>query len=247
MVAGMRRAVVTGAGSGFGRAIATELAGRGYRVWATDVDAEAAARTAAEIGGDAESAELDVREESACRALAEKVAAEGGLDLWVNNAGVLFTGSSWEVGEAARASMLSINTEGAMNGTVAALERMVPAGRGHVINVVSLAGVVAAPGEVAYSASKHATLAFTVGTLYDLRRAGQKGIEVSAVCPDGAWPRCSKTGSTISTPPAPSPGSCSPQRRSGTRSASSPSVPGPSSSSLAGAEPCCDCSASTPA
>lgn len=183
----MRRAVVTGAGSGFGRAIAAELAGRGYRVWATDIDAEAAARTAAELGGDAESAQLDVRDEGACRALAEKIAADGALDLWVNNAGVLSTGLSWEVGEAERASMLRVNTEGAMNGTVAALAQMVPTGHGHVINVVSLAGVVAAPGEVAYSASKHATLAFTVGTLYDLRRAGHKGIEVSAVCPDGAW------------------------------------------------------------
>jgi NAD(P)-dependent dehydrogenase (short-subunit alcohol dehydrogenase family) len=187
MVAGMRRAVVTGAGGGFGRAIAIELAGRGYRVHVTDVDAEAAARTAAEIGGGAESAALDVRDESACRALAETVAAAGSLDLWVNNAGVLSTGLSWEVSGESRAAMLSINTAGTMNGTVAALERMVPAGRGHVINIVSLAGVVAAPGEVAYSASKHAALAFTVGTLFDLRRAGHKGIELSAVCPDGAW------------------------------------------------------------
>ncbi len=83
--------------------------------------------------------------------------------------------------------MLAINATGTMNGTVAALERMVPAGRGHVINVVSLAGIVAAPGEVAYSASKHAAMAFTLGTLFDLRRAGHTGIDVSAVCPDGIW------------------------------------------------------------
>jgi NAD(P)-dependent dehydrogenase (short-subunit alcohol dehydrogenase family) len=187
MVAGMRRAVVTGAGGGFGRAIAIDLARRGYLVHVTDVDAEAAARVAAEIGSGAESAGLDVRDQGACRALAETVAAAGSLDLWVNNAGVLSTGLSWEVGEAARAAMLSVNAEGTMNGTAAALERMVPAGRGHVINIVSLAGVVAAPGEVAYSASKHAALAFTIGTLYDLRRSGHEGIEVSAVCPDGAW------------------------------------------------------------
>jgi NAD(P)-dependent dehydrogenase (short-subunit alcohol dehydrogenase family) len=74
-----------------------------------------------------------------------------------------------------------------MNGTVAALERMTEAGAGHVINVVSLAGLVAAPGEVAYSASKHAAMAFTLGTLFDLRRAGHGGIELSAVCPDGIW------------------------------------------------------------
>jgi len=83
--------------------------------------------------------------------------------------------------------MLEVNALGTMNGTVAALERMVPVDRGHVINVVSLAGLVAAPGEVAYSASKHAAIAFTLGTLFDLRREGISGVEVSAVCPDGIW------------------------------------------------------------
>jgi short-subunit dehydrogenase len=83
--------------------------------------------------------------------------------------------------------MLEINALGTMSGTVAALEPMIAAGRGHVINVVSLAGIVAAPGEVNYSASKHAAMAFTLGTLFDLRRAGIKGVELSAVCPDGIW------------------------------------------------------------
>jgi NAD(P)-dependent dehydrogenase (short-subunit alcohol dehydrogenase family) len=188
MVASMRTAVVTGAGGGLGHAIAIELAGRGFTVWATDVDAEAAARTAAEIGGGTRTQALDVRNEAACRALASTVAAEGGaLDLWVNNAGVLSTGLAWEQDEQTRDAMLTINAAGTMNGTVAALEPMVAAGRGHIVNVVSLAGIVAAPGEVAYSASKHAAMAFTLGTLFDLRRAGQRGIELSAVCPDGIW------------------------------------------------------------
>jgi NAD(P)-dependent dehydrogenase (short-subunit alcohol dehydrogenase family) len=56
-----------------------------------------------------------------------------------------------------------------------------------VINVISLAGLVAAPGEVNYSASKHAAMSFTLGTLFDLRRSGIHGIELSAVCPDGIW------------------------------------------------------------
>jgi NAD(P)-dependent dehydrogenase (short-subunit alcohol dehydrogenase family) len=184
----MRTAVVTGAGGGLGRAIATELAGRGWAVWATDVDAAAAAQTAAAIGGEAKAAPLDVTDASACRDRAATVDAEAGsLDLWVNNAGVLATGLAWEQDAAARSAMLSINTMGTMNGTVAALERMVPAGRGHVVNVISLAGIVAAPGEVAYSASKHAAMAFTLGTLFDLRRSGHRGIDVSAVCPDGIW------------------------------------------------------------
>jgi NAD(P)-dependent dehydrogenase (short-subunit alcohol dehydrogenase family) len=187
MVAAMRTAVVTGAGGGLGKAIATELARRGYAVWATDVDGEAAARSAAELGEPARGAELDVRDEAACRDLAATVAAADGLDLWVNNAGILSTGLAWEHEEPARAAMLAINAAGTMNGTVAALEPMLAAGRGHVVNVVSLAGIVAAPGEVVYAASKHAAMAFTLGTLFDLRRAGIRGIELSAVCPDGIW------------------------------------------------------------
>jgi NAD(P)-dependent dehydrogenase (short-subunit alcohol dehydrogenase family) len=183
----MPTAVVTGAGSGLGRAIALELAHRGYLVHATDVDADAAARTAAEVGAGARSAGLDVRDEAACRALAEATAYGGSLDLWVNNAGILVTGPSWTQDEATRRAMLEINTLGTMNGTIAALEPMIAAGRGHVINVISLAGIVAAPGEVNYAASKHAAMAFTLGTLFDLRRGGIEGIELSAVCPDGIW------------------------------------------------------------
>jgi len=184
----MRTAVVTGAGGGLGRAISIELASRGFAVWASDVDAAAAERTAREAGTSATAQALDVRDEAACRALAATVvAAAGSLDLWVNNAGVLSTGLPWEQDEGTRGAMLSINAAGTMNGTVAALERMVPAGRGHVVNVISLAGIVAAPGEVAYAASKHAAMAFTLGTLFDLRRAGHRGIDVSAVCPDGIW------------------------------------------------------------
>jgi NAD(P)-dependent dehydrogenase (short-subunit alcohol dehydrogenase family) len=187
MVAAMRTAVVTGAGSGLGRAIAGELAGRGYRVYATDADAEAASHTAAEIGGDATFAPLDVRDEGACRALADAIAGEGSLDLWVNNAGVFFSGPPWEQGSELRQLMLDVNTTGLINGTLAALAPMMAAGRGHIVNVVSLAGIVAAPGEVAYAATKHAAMAFTLGTYFDLRRTGVRGIEVSAVCPDGIW------------------------------------------------------------
>jgi NAD(P)-dependent dehydrogenase (short-subunit alcohol dehydrogenase family) len=184
----MRTAVLTGAGGGLGRAIAIELAGRGYAVTVSDVDGAAAERTAAGIGAGATAAVLDVRDEQACRALARAtVAAHGSLDLWVNNAGVLFTGLAWEQDEPTRAAMLAINAVGTINGTVAALEPMLAAGRGHVINVISLAGIVAAPGEVTYAASKHAAMAFTLGTLFDLRRSGQRRIELSAVCPDGIW------------------------------------------------------------
>ncbi|HEY8502093.1 MAG TPA: SDR family oxidoreductase, partial [Solirubrobacterales bacterium] len=181
----MRTAVVTGAGSGLGRAIAAELLGRGYRVHVTDVDAGAADRVAAELGEEARGSALDVRDEIACRSLAESLGRTGSLDLWVNNAGVFFSGPPWEQRAETRQTMLDVNVTGLMNGTVAALGPMRAAGRGHIVNVVSLAGIVAAPGEVAYSASKHAAMAFTLGTLFDLRRSGLEGIRLSAVCPDG--------------------------------------------------------------
>jgi NAD(P)-dependent dehydrogenase (short-subunit alcohol dehydrogenase family) len=187
MVAAMRTAVVTGAGSGLGRAIAAELIGRGYRVRVTDVDAGAADRVAAELGDEARGSALDVRDEAACRGLAESIGRTGSLDLWVNNAGVFFSGVPWEQSAERRQTMLDVNVTGLMNGTIAALRPMRAAGRGHVVNVVSLAGIVAAPGEVAYSATKHAAMAFTLGTLFDLRRSGVKGVELSAVCPDGIW------------------------------------------------------------
>ncbi|HEY8501889.1 MAG TPA: SDR family oxidoreductase, partial [Solirubrobacterales bacterium] len=140
-----------------------------------------------ELGGEAKGSALDVRDEVACLALAESLARTGSLDLWVNNAGVFFSGLPWQQTAEIRQTMLDVNATGLMNGTVAALGPMVAAGKGHVVNVVSLAGIVAAPGEVAYSASKHAAMAFTLGTQFDLRRSGVKGVKLSAVCPDGIW------------------------------------------------------------
>ena len=184
----MPTAVVTGAGSGLGRAIALDLAGRGYMVQATDVDADAAGATANELGAGGSFAELDVTDAEACRATAAAATTRGGsLDLWVNNAGILAAGKTWQQSESTNRAMLEINALGTMNGTAAALEQMIPAEHGHVINVISLAGILAAPGLVGYAASKHAAMAYTLGTLYDLRRAGIHGVELSAVCPDGIW------------------------------------------------------------
>ena len=184
----MPAAVVTGAGRGLGRAICVELARRGYGVLVTDVEEALAADTADALEGDALPAPLDVRERAACDEAAKLCASEfGSLDLWVNNAGVLVTGDAWEQSGAVRQTMMDVNATGTMNGTLAALEPMIAAGRGHIVNIISLAGLVAAPGEVAYSASKHAAYAFTLGTLFDLRRRGIEGVNLSAVCPDGIW------------------------------------------------------------
>lgn len=164
------------------------LASRDFRVAVTDVDGAAAERAAEAIGTDAWAIKLDVTDAEACRAAAREVASRSGsLDLWVNNAGILFPGVSYDQDPGQQRAMLEVNTVGTINGTLAALEVMRPQGSGHVINVISLAGLVAAPGEVAYSASKHAAIAFSLGTLSDLRRSGIKDIDISAVCPSGIW------------------------------------------------------------
>jgi NAD(P)-dependent dehydrogenase (short-subunit alcohol dehydrogenase family) len=181
-------ALVTGAGRGLGLEIARALAARGYAVHVTDVDEGAATAAAAKLGEHAWGSRLDVADADACRAAARATAERGGsLGVWVNNAGILPTGLSWEHDAEVRRRTLEINALGVMNGTVAALELMRPADRGHVITIVSLAGIVAAPGETLYSASKHAAMAFTLGTLFDLRRSGVKNVHVTAVCPDGIW------------------------------------------------------------
>jgi NAD(P)-dependent dehydrogenase (short-subunit alcohol dehydrogenase family) len=184
----MPTAVITGAGRGLGRAIAHVFADRGLTVHVTDVDEDAAEEVAAELEGQAFFSPLDVRDEKTCRRVAGATVERGGsLDVWVNNAGILFPGIAWEQDEEVRRMMLDVNAVGTMNGTVAALEPMLAAGSGHVINVISLAGLVAAPGEVNYAASKHAAIAYTLGTLLDLRRAGIKEVHLSAVCPDGIF------------------------------------------------------------
>lgn len=179
-------AVVTGASRGLGRAIAAALHRAGHPVLLTDVDGPGVVAAAEPLGG--WSARLDVRYESACQAVAREAAErEGGLALWVNNAGVLVTGPSWTHDEATRRQILAVNALGAMNGTLAALEVMREQGHGHVINIVSLAGLVAAPGETVYSASKHALIAFSLGTLAELRAEGERDLHISCVCPDGIW------------------------------------------------------------
>ncbi len=181
-------AVVTGGGRGLGLEIARVLTRRGFTVHVTDLDGDAAERAAQEIGYGAIASTLDVRDEAACSEIVRSTVDRlGSLAAWVNNAGVLVTGPAWEQGDSTRRLMLEVNALGTINGTLAALEQMRAAGRGHVVNVVSLAGLVAAPGEAVYGASKHAAIAFSLATLADLRIAGIKGIDISCVCPDGIW------------------------------------------------------------
>ncbi|MGZ3145236.1 SDR family oxidoreductase [Lentzea chajnantorensis] len=182
----MRGAVVTGAGRGVGKLVAKMLVQRGYTVLVTDVDEATATATAAEIGAAARV--IDVRDHEAVEAARDDIVARAGrLDVWVNNAGVLVTGPAWEQDAATRRLMIEVNTLGTINGTVAAIEAMRGHGGGHVVNIVSLAGITAVAGEAVYAASKHAAIGFSLSTLADLRVAGVRDVDISCICPDGIW------------------------------------------------------------
>ena len=182
-------AVVTGAGRGLGKEIARLLVERGHLVLVTDIDEASALTTAAELGERAVAHTLDVRSHAAVVAACDDIVARAGrLDVWVNNAGVLLTGPAWEQDEAARRLMIEVNALGTINGTIAAIQSMSGSkAGGHVVNIVSLAGLSAVAGEAVYAASKHAAIGFSLSTMADLRAAGIKTIDISCVCPDGIW------------------------------------------------------------
>lgn len=183
-------AVVTGAGRGLGKEIARLLVRRGHLVLVTDVDEAAAAETARELGELAVPRGVDVRDPEQAEAARDDIVGRAGrLDVWVNNAGVLLTGPAWEQPASTHRLMLEVNALGTINGTVAAIETMRSQGEhgGHVVNIVSLAGLTAVPGEAVYAASKHAAIGFSLSTMADLRAAGIEDVTISCVCPDGIW------------------------------------------------------------
>ena len=188
MLRPMPGALVTGAGRGMGLEISRRLVGRGYQVAVADIDEANTAAAAEELGDLAWPLPLDVTDAEAVRAAAQQVVERAGsLDVWVNNAGILITGFGHNQGVEVYRRHIDVNYLGTVNGTLAAIERMRNGGRGHIINLISLAGLAAASGLVAYSASKHAAIAFSLGMAADLRREGLGGIEISCVCPDGVW------------------------------------------------------------
>lgn len=181
-------AVVTGAAGGLGQAIARRLHAAGFAVHLTDVDELAVSAVAEQLGGSAWGSSLDVRDPEACRALArDTIQRTGSLALWVNNAGILRTGPSWGHSDEERRLVLAVNLEGTINGTVAAVDEMRSVRRGHVLNVVSLSGIVVGGGQALYAASKHGALAFGIGTALDLRLEGLRDIHISSLCPHGIW------------------------------------------------------------
>jgi NAD(P)-dependent dehydrogenase (short-subunit alcohol dehydrogenase family) len=166
-----RVVAVTGGARGIGRAIAAELTRAGARVGIGDVDLGAAEATAAELG--AAAFELDVTDRASMDRFVDGVEERlGPLDVMVNNAGILLVGPFLEEDDSATARQLSVNVMGVVHGMRAALPRMVARGRGHVVNVASSASWVAPPGEVTYSATKHAVLALTDGVREELDGSG---------------------------------------------------------------------------
>ena len=180
-----RTAVVTGAGSGLGRAIALLLAARGARVAAVDLDAATAAETAQlveEAGGRAASFQADTRVAADIdRAVSGAVSALGPLEIMVNNAGVL--DGYFDVDEMSEAlwhRVIDIDLTGVFLGCKRALREMLPRGRGRIVNMSSVAGLNGNGGGPAYIAAKHGVIGLTrqMAVAYAAR-----GITVNAVCP----------------------------------------------------------------
>lgn len=176
-----KSAIVTGAASGIGRALSVELARRGAKVLLTDVNEAGVREAAAAIGGAARARVLDVRDaDDVERAVAETVDAHGAIDLLVNNAGIAIGGELQELALGHWRRIIDINVNGVVHGVQAAYPRMVKQGRGHILNIASLAGLGPAPLLVPYSATKHAV----VGLSTSLRiEAAALGVRVSVACP----------------------------------------------------------------
>ncbi len=180
-----RMAVVTGAGSGIGRAIAVMLAARGARVAAVDLDAASAeetARTIAAAGGRAAAFQADTSVAADIdRAVTGAVSRLGPLEIMVNNAGILdgyFNAD--EMSEAVWRRVIDIDLTGVFLGCKRALQEMLPRGRGRIVNMASVAGLNGTGGGAAYVAAKHGVVGLTrqMAVVYSAR-----GITVNAICP----------------------------------------------------------------
>lgn len=179
-----KTAIITGGGSGIGRALCLELAQSGAFVVVADIDEHGAAETvkqAVRSGGAAEIAVLDVTNEDEVKQLVRRTAAEhGALDFMFNNAGISMGGEVRDMTSDHFKRIMDINLSGVIHGTLAAYEIMIRQGSGRIINTASYYGLVPLPLSTPYNTTKFAV----VGLSQSLRaEAAGLGVKVSVVCP----------------------------------------------------------------
>ncbi len=175
-----KAALVTGAGSGIGEAIARTLARAGARVWVVDRDEKAGQGTVASIeqaGGAAEFTLLDVSVEADAIALAQRLSP---LDILVNNAGIGHVGNLLATAAADLDRLYAVNVRGPFNLAKAFVPTMLARGRGSVINLASIGGVVAVRDRLAYTVTKHAVVGLTRALALD---HSHTGVRFNAICP----------------------------------------------------------------
>jgi len=182
-------AVVTGAASGLGRALARQLAERGMRVVLADIEEaplDDAVREATALGAEAIGVPTDVRSGDQVDALAAATLERfGQVDLVVNNAGVCHVpGPVWTFTVDDWRWILDVNLWGVAHGVRAFVPLLVAQGSGHVVNTASMAGISDSPSLGVYAASKHGVVGLSEALAADLAIAAP-GVKVTVVCPGG--------------------------------------------------------------
>jgi 3-hydroxybutyrate dehydrogenase len=175
-----KSALVTGAASGIGRAVAVDLAVHGAQVLLADLDADRGAAAAKEIPGSIFQ-RADVSSRADCRALVDRAIKEwGAVDVLVNNAGLQHVSPVEDFPEDRWEQLLKIMLFGAFYLTKYAIPTMYAKGWGRIVNISSLHGLVASPYKSAYISAKHGLNGFTKTIALE---AAEKGVTVNAVCP----------------------------------------------------------------
>jgi NAD(P)-dependent dehydrogenase (short-subunit alcohol dehydrogenase family) len=176
-----RVVAINGAGRGIGAATAEALTKEGARVAIGDVDLDVAKATAERIGGDTLALPLDVTSAESVREFMDTVESSlGPIDVYINNAGVMPLSALLDEDEATIDRIFAINTRAVIHGTREAARRMLPRGRGHIVNVASTAGKAGIAGSATYSASKAAVIQYTEGAYAELH---PQGLDFSLVMP----------------------------------------------------------------